>query len=76
MNNREESHRQLVNLCENIKALREQEGLSVEELAEQTGVPLATLVRLERVSLSRVFSLRHLFALADHFQVRPCELFL
>ena len=59
----------------NVKRLRKQLGQSLEELAEQSGVPLEILEQLERNHLPKEMMVSDAYHLAVAFHCKIFELF-
>ena len=59
----------------NVKRLREQQGLSLEELAEQSGVSLDLLEQLEQDILPEEMMTSDAYKLAVTFHCKISELF-
>lgn len=62
--------------CGNVKILREQHGLTKNEMARIMGVSPASLRRIEAGELPKHLSAEVVLRLAEHFELKPHQLFL
>lgn len=61
--------------CQNIRYLRNAHKLTQKEMAEICGVSISTLKKLEHNILPPRISVRIIFAISSHFNLRPEQLF-
>lgn len=62
-------------MCRNIRALRTERGITVQEASAAAGIPAKLLQQLENGVLADEMTVDNLFALADCFQIKPHEFF-
>lgn len=61
--------------CCKISLLRREQNLSLEELAQRSGVPLAMLEQLEQNTVPQGMMVGHAIDLARALRCAPCQLF-
>ena len=62
-------------LCQNIKMLRERNGLSKKEMAEIMGIGAASLAKIELDILPSRFRTETMLKLCKRFRIKPSKLF-
>jgi len=67
---------EIVVFCQNIKILRETNGLSKNRMAEILGIGLTSLTKIEQNILPPRIKTDIVFKLSQNFQLKPCELFI
>lgn len=63
-------------MCSNIRRLRLQSGVTIQELAAATDIPADLLEDLEKYAKREDFYLDHLFALCVYFKQHPKYFFV
>lgn len=64
-----------IGFCQNMRALREEHGYSLREMAKILHISVKTLSLLESGTLPRRTSANIIFLLSRHFDIPPKELF-
>ena len=62
--------------CENVKCLREKEGLTRRELAARLGIGVRSLARLERGEIPPRLNVGVVIKISREFGIHPKELFM
>jgi len=70
---KEENAKELKNMYENLKFLRQSKGWSINELSEISGINTKILIGIEE---SNDFDIQHLIKLCRTYKIRLCEIFL
>lgn len=71
----EQNNRYLQAMCRNIRALRTERGITVQEASAVAGIPAKLLCQLENGVLTDEMTVDILFALADYFKIKLHEFF-
>lgn len=71
----EEMSRDLCNMCQNLKRLREKKGYSLLELSQRTQIQEPILQRLEAIDVPDDFDVDELFRICVCLKVQPSKIF-
>ena len=71
-----ENSKDIVIFCQNVKILRERNGLSRKEMAEIMGIGLKSLDKLEQNILPSRITVSAIKRLSQYFKIKPHELFI
>ena len=66
---------EIITFCQNIKILRERNGLSKKKMAEILGIGVKSLSNLEQGIMPPKMGTNIIFKISQHFKIKPCELF-
>lgn len=71
----EQNNRHLQAMCRNIRVLRTERGITVQEASAAAGIPAKLLQQLENGLLTDEMTVDILFSLAVCFGIKPHEFF-
>ena len=67
---------QMIVFCQNVKVLREKNGLSQREMAKIMAISVNSLKKIEEEIMPPRMSVKIIFKLSRYFYIKPCELFI
>ena len=66
---------QILILCQNIKILRERNGLSKKKMAQILDIGVTSLAKIEQGIMPPRTGVDIIFKISQHFKIRPHQLF-
>ena len=71
-----QNYKQIIVFCQNVKTLREKNGLNKKEMAKILGIGVISLEKIEQGIIPHRTGVKTILKISQHFRIDPHKLFI